>query len=86
MLNGAVAIGIHMREVEMILHVQYKDSKYDFVNTRTLDRLLAGKSLRRFYGPSEKRMVNVYRDPIRGMGGHYSGPDRRQSYDMTPKR
>ena len=62
----------------MVLHVQYKDFKYDYVNTHNLDRLLADKSLHRFYRPSEKRMVNVYRDPVRGVGGNYSGPDRRQ--------
>ena len=81
MLNGAVAIGIHMREVEMVLHVQYKDFHYDYVNTRALDELLAGKRLLEFYRPSRKGWVNVYRDPIRGMGGHYSGPDRRQRHE-----
>jgi hypothetical protein len=65
----------------MILHVQYKDFKYDYVNTRVLDRLLADGSLIEFYRPPKKRMVNVYRDPIRGMGGNYSGPDRRQRHE-----
>ncbi len=64
----------------MVLHVQYKDFKYDFVNTRVLDKLLAGNSVLEFYRPSEKRMVNVYRDPIRGTGGFYSGLDRRQRH------
>jgi hypothetical protein len=64
----------------MILHVQYKDFKHDYVNTRVLDRLLADGSLLGFYRPSKKKMVNVYRDPIRGMGGNYSGSDRRQRY------
>jgi hypothetical protein len=62
----------------MILHAQYKDLSYGDVDTFTLDRLLAGKILRRFYRPSEERWVNVDRDPVRGMGGDYSGPDRRQ--------
>jgi hypothetical protein len=62
----------------MMLHVQYKDFNYDFVDTRTLDRLLEGKRILQFYRPSEKRWVDVYRDPIRGKGGNYSGPDRRQ--------
>ncbi len=68
----------------MIIHVQFKDFKYDFVNTRVLDKLLAGKSVLEFYRPSEKRMINVYRDPIRGSGGFYSGLDRRQPR-KTPK-
>ncbi len=68
----------------MILHVQYKNSKHDYVNTRTLDRLLAGKRLQGFYRPSDKSWVNVYRDPIRGVGGNYSGPDRRQFHEELP--
>lgn len=68
----------------MILHVQYKDFKYDFVNTRALDELLAGKRLLQFYRPSKKDWVNVYRDPIRGMGGDYLGPDRRQRHKPLP--
>ena len=70
----------------MILHVQYQDNRYGYINAQTLDKLLSVKGIRRFYRPFEKRWVDVYRDPIRGLGGDYWGPDRRQSYDMTPKR
>ncbi len=62
----------------MMLFVQYEDLRYDFVKPRRLDRLLAGSELRQFFRPSEKRWVNVHRDPIRGRGGRYSGPERRQ--------
>jgi len=62
----------------MLLRVQYQDYRYDYVDARTLDRLLLGKTLRQFYRPSEERWVDVYRDPIRGLGGDYSGPGRRQ--------
>jgi hypothetical protein len=62
----------------MILHVQYDNFHYDFVDTRTLDRLLAGKGIRHFYRPSEKKWVDVSFDLIRGMGGHYLGINRRQ--------
>jgi hypothetical protein len=62
----------------MLLHVQYQDSSYGNVDGPTLDRLLLGKTLRSFYRPSEKRWVNVYRDPIRGLGGDYTGADRRK--------
>ena len=68
----------------MILHVQYRNLDYDYVDTRTLDSLLEDEGIRRFYRPSEKRWVNVYRDPIRGMGGVYSGPSRRKP-EMTTK-
>ena len=62
----------------MILHVQYQNDQYDYVGTHVFDRLLKKEILRGFFRPSEERWVNVYRDPIRGEGGDYSGPDRRQ--------
>ena len=68
----------------MVLRVQYQDNRYGEVDGPTLDRLLLGKTLRQFYRPSEKRWVDVYRDPIRGLGGDYSGPNRRYP-DMTTK-
>ena len=63
----------------MLLHVQYQNDSYGYVDGPTLDRLLLGKTLRQFYRPSEERWVNVFRDPIRRLSGDYSGPDRRQS-------
>jgi hypothetical protein len=62
----------------MILHVQYQDHRYDYVDTHTLDRLLEGKNLRQFYRPSERRWVDVHRDSLRGTGGGYGGLNRRQ--------
>lgn len=64
----------------MILYVQYRDFHYEYVDTRTFERLLADKKLRLFYRPSEKRWIYLLRDldPIRGIGGDYSGPDRRE--------
>jgi hypothetical protein len=67
----------------MMLQVQYQNYRYDFVDVRTLDRLLAGKGIRRFRRPSGERWVNVHHDPIRGMGGNYSGPDRRQHHETN---
>ena len=67
----------------MMFHVQYQKGHYGYVNNQTLDRLLAAKGIRRFYRLSEKRWVDVDRDPIRGSGGNYSGPDRRNS-GLTP--
>ncbi len=71
--------------VDMMLYVKYRDMRYDFVNTQTLDRLLAQKSIRMFYRLSEKQWVDVDRDRIRGSGGGYRGPNRRRS-DMAPIR
>jgi len=62
----------------MVYHVHYKASIYDYVDAYTLDKLLVNKSIQRFYRPSEERWVNVLSDPIRGIGGEYVGPDRRQ--------
>lgn len=62
----------------MLLHVQYDNDSDGYVDSYTLDKLLLGKTLKQFYRPSEKRWINVYRDPIRGLGGKYSGHDRRQ--------
>jgi len=62
----------------MLLHVQYDNESYGYVDGATLDRLLLGKTVKQFYRPSENRWVNVYRAPIRGLGGDYLGFDRRQ--------
>ncbi len=69
----------------MMLQVQYRDYSYDFINSQTLDRLLAEKGVRKFFRLSERRWIDVERDPIRGSGGKYSGQERRQSYNMSPK-
>jgi len=70
----------------MILHVQYKDLHYDFVNTRTLDKLIADEKLRLFFRPSEKRWVDVLSDPIRVIGGEYVGPERRERRKARKER
>jgi hypothetical protein len=62
----------------MLIRVQYLNDSYGDIDASTLDSVLLGKTLRQFYRPSEKRWVDVYRDPIRGLGGNFSGPDRRQ--------
>ena len=63
----------------MMLPVQYHNHKYDFVAVKTLAKLLMEGKIRYFYRTFEKRWVDVYLDPIRGLGGRYSGPDRRHS-------
>jgi len=62
----------------MLVHVRYDNDSDGYVDALTLDRLFLGKTLKQFYRPSERRWVDVYRDPIRGLGGNYSGHDRRQ--------
>ncbi len=63
-----------------MIYVQYHDGGYDVVDAPTLDNLLAGRYLRKFYRRSEERWVDVSCDPVRGSGGEYSGPERRQSF------
>ena len=70
----------------MMIHVQYRKHHrryhHDYIDACTLERLIEEKEIRWFYRPSEQRWVNIYRDPIRGLGGDYGGYDRRQA-DMT---
>jgi hypothetical protein len=63
----------------MLIHVQYRNFLYDFVNARDLDNLIAAKSIRLFYRPAVKEWVNVDRGQIRGAGTAYAGPERRQA-------
>lgn len=64
----------------MVLHVQYRDLHFDYVDSRILDWLIAKRRLRLFFRPSEKRWISVSDDPVRGIGGEYSGSDRREHH------
>jgi hypothetical protein len=63
----------------MLVRVMYQDYRYDYVDTHTLDKLITFKSIKKFLRQSEDRWVDIVRDPIRGMGGNYSGSERRQA-------
>jgi hypothetical protein len=63
----------------MMVYVQFQDKSWDVVDAHTLNKLIASKGLLRFYRRSEERWINVYQDQIRGLGGDYSGPNRRQA-------
>jgi hypothetical protein len=64
----------------MVIHVQYRDKKYDYVNSLFLEGLIREKTIRQFFRPSEKKWINIDLDPIRGTGGKpYSGTERRQA-------
>ena len=68
--------GDHIEEegTKMMLRVQYRNEHYDYVDTHNLDRLLVeGNTLRKFFGASERRWVNIYHDPIRGVSGYHIG-------------
>jgi hypothetical protein len=64
----------------LILHVQYRNQKYDYVDRQKLDDLITQKGIKLFYRPSEKKWVDVDMDPVRGTGvGPYTGIERRLS-------
>lgn len=69
----------HIKEVFMVLRVQYHNDKFDYVNDLALDRLIITQGIKKFYRPSEEKWVTIGADPTRGIGGHYTGPDRRQN-------
>ena len=50
----------------MTLHIQYSNGRYDYVDRRTLDRLIEENGVRHFYRPSERKWVDVESDPVRG--------------------
>ncbi len=61
----------------MYIRVVYRDQGYDYVSASTLDRLLAAGIIKAFFRPFAKKWVYVGHDTLRGMGGAYSGQDRR---------
>jgi len=62
----------------MVLRVQYQNDKFDYVNDFALGRLITSNEIKRFYRPSEERWITIGLDAVRGVGGPYTGPDRRQ--------
>jgi len=58
------------------LRVLYKNNENDCVCNRAPDTLLLSKILLMFCLLSEKRWININRDPIRGFGGVQSGQIR----------
>ncbi|MBP1747099.1 MAG: hypothetical protein H6Q54_1714 [Deltaproteobacteria bacterium] len=65
----------------MIIRIMYTDYKYDYVNARKLDQLIAAQRIIKFVRPSEDSWIHIDRDPVRGSGGTaYAGPERRTSH------
>ena len=63
----------------MLLHVQYQNDRFDYVQAVVLDSLIASGRLKKLYRPLDKHWVTVGVDPIRGSGGSYMGQDRRKA-------
>lgn len=71
-------------EGNMLLRVQYPDSRYDYVDAAALDRFIVNKSIKKFFRHSENVWVDVEQEPIRGKetiykGTIYVGPERRRN-------
>lgn len=63
----------------MVLRIQYHNDRFDYVNELALNRLITTQEIKKFYRPSEERWITIGVDAIRGTGGHYTGPERRQN-------
>ncbi len=61
----------------MMIRVIYKDYTYDMAEASILGELLNASEIVAFERSSG--WVRVGRDPIRGRGGEYRGPERRMS-------
>ncbi len=62
----------------MLLHVQYQDSRYDYVDAAVLSELISAKKIKKFFRPSQADWIDIETGPIRGEGSLYLGPERRQ--------
>jgi hypothetical protein len=63
----------------MLIRIQYNNDKYDYVPGQILDEMLSLSNIKQFYRHSEQRWVTVGVDRIRGTGGRYVGPERREA-------
>jgi hypothetical protein len=66
-----------MAIANIMVKLRYTIETEGFASRSLLNELIASNKIIQFYRESEKRWVTVGTDPIRGMGGTYSGPERR---------
>lgn len=60
----------------MMVRVMYRDRKYDMVNASLLDKLITSGRILKFQ--RVEGWITIGKDPLRGSGGIYTGPERRQ--------
>jgi hypothetical protein len=70
-------------EENMLLRVQYPDSRYDYVDATALDRFIVSKGIKKFLRPFENVWVDIEQEPIRGKetinkDAIYVGPEKRR--------
>jgi hypothetical protein len=59
-----------------MIRVIFRDNNCEIIKASDLERMIAMGKVAAFY--REGGWVDVKRDPIRGKGGTYKGPERRQ--------
>jgi PAS domain S-box-containing protein len=59
----------------MLIKVLYQNNEYDVVNPLLLDKLIASGKIKKFLRSEGWATIGI--DPIRGTGGYYGGPERR---------
>lgn len=74
--SGGLGLAVIKEEPCMLIRVLYTDNTYDMVKESRLDDLISAKKVVRFERSSG--WVTVGRDPLRGVGGAYWGPERRR--------
>jgi hypothetical protein len=67
----------------MLLHVQYQNGRFDYVQAAVLDAMIASGRVMRLFRPSDREWATVGVDSFRGSGGPYAGTDRRQGEDYS---
>ena len=66
-----------MLETRPYIRVKYSDDSYDYIAGVVLDKLIRANKIKQFYRYSEEKWITPGIDPIRGMGGMYTGEERR---------
>jgi len=60
----------------MLIRVMYKNNTYDMVKHTSLDHLIELRKIKKFLRAEGWAEIGEHR--IRGMGGVYKGPERRE--------
>jgi hypothetical protein len=61
----------------MTIQVQFRNGKYDYVDSWKLNELIDLGQVKQFYRPSENRWIDVELDPMRGKVKSYRSRENR---------
>jgi hypothetical protein len=67
----------------MLINVKYSGGRYDQIKPWLLDELILKGSIQSFQRSTGWVSIGKYN--IRGMGGNYRGPERRQLQNQNPR-